>query len=260
MAPLITLNQDDLKNIVSEAIKILFEDKIQTNDYTVDNFDLVGGLMNFKSDDDFYFVEIIKRKKDNPNDAFRYRQFISSYWITSVNDLQAKKQEIINTCLANNARAYIYMNPRSAKVVNDYAKVLIKKFAQRGKGYGKYRGHELEFAAGQHKDWDSRPITFLDIDIAENEQSPHINATGKEIIAKVYKILDAYDITPLASYKTPNGGVHIILPDKRATKIDWSWADGGKNLRNYATVHPNIDSPSLLFSDIKPQGYVPKQK
>lgn len=241
---LFTLNENDLKDIIKETISILFEDKIQTNDYTVDNFDLVSNLMNFNSDDDFYFVEIIKRKKDNPNDAFRYRQFITYYWIKSVDELQSKKQEIMDICLQNNARAYIYMNPRSAKVVNDYAKKLMVKFSQRGKGYGKYRGHEIEFASGQHKDWDSRPISFLDID-----------STDENIFKQVHKILDAYGITPMAEYKTPNGGLHILLPDKKARYLDWSMFDGGKQLGQYSTVHFNIDSPTLLFSNIQPQGY-----
>ncbi len=240
----ITLTENDLKDIIKETISILFEDKIQTNDYTVDNFDLVASLMNFNSDDDFYFVEVIKRKKDNPNDAFRYRQFITYYWIKSIDELQSKKQEIMDICLQNNARAYIYMNPRSAKVVNDYAKKLMVKFAQKGKGYGKYRGHEIEFASGQHKDWDSRPISFLDID-----------STDKNIFDQVHKILDAYGITPMAEYTTPNGGLHILLPDKKARYLDWSMFDGGKQLGQYSTVHFNIDSPTLLFSDIRPQGY-----
>lgn len=238
------INSEDIKNIVNEAINILFEDASQMNDYTVDNFDLVSRLMNFNSDDDFYFVEIIKRKKDNPNDAFIYRQFITYYWITSVSQLQSLKQEIINVCKTNNARAYIYMNPRSAKAVNDYAKVLVKKFAQKGKGYGKYRGHEIEVASGQHKDWDSRPISFIDID-----------STDTEVFAKVHKILDSYGIKIMAEYKTPNGGLHILLPDKKARFIDWSIFDGGKQMGLHATVHFNIDLPSLLYSDIQPQGY-----
>lgn len=254
------LGKDDIINIVAESVKILMESDVEgipqqdsqedigkdnnANDYTVDNFDLVSKFMHFNSDDDFYFVEIIKRKKDNPNDAFKYRQFITYYWIKSTAQLQSLKNEIVNICESNNARAYIYLNPRSAQVVNDYAKVLVKRFAQKGKGYGKYRGHEIEFASGQHKDWDSRPISFLDID-----------STDKDIFDKVHRILDAYGIDVMTEYKTPNGGLHIILPDKRARNINWSIFDGGKDLGNYATVHFNVDSPSILYSNIAPQGY-----
>ena len=114
--------------------KSLVESALLTEAKTlIDNFDKVAQLMEFNSDDDFYFVEIIKRKKDNPNDAFRYRQFITYYWITSQSDLMSKRDEIISVCEQNNARAYIYMNPRSANVVNEYSKVLRKRFAQRGR-------------------------------------------------------------------------------------------------------------------------------
>lgn len=234
----------NLDILIKENIKKLFEDIDVKPDYVVDNFELVSKLINFNSDDDFYFVEIIKRKKDNPNDAFRYRQFITYYWITSQSDLMSKRDEIISVCEQNNARAYIYMNPRSANVVNEYSKVLRKRFAQRGKGYGKYRGHEIEFACGQHKDWDSRPISFIDID-----------TNNTAVFDKVKEILNTYGITPMAEYKTPNGGLHILLPDKRARYIDFSMFDGGKHLGQYATVHFNIDSPSLLYSNIIPQGY-----
>lgn len=234
----------NLDILIKENIKKLFEDIDVKPDYVVDNFELVSKLMNFNSDDDFYFVEIIKRKKDNPNDAFRYRQFITYYWITSQSDLMSKRDEIISVCEQNNARAYIYMNPRSANVVNEYSKVLRKRFAQRGKGYGKYRGHEIEFACGQHKDWDSRPISFIDID-----------TNNTAVFDKVKEILNTYGITPMAEYKTPNGGLHILLPDKRARYIDFSMFDGGKHLGQYATVHFNIDSPTLLYSNIIPQGY-----
>lgn len=234
----------NLDILIKENIKKLFEDIDVKPDYVVDNFELVSKLMNFNSDDDFYFVEIIKRKKDNPNDAFRYCQYITYYWITSQSDLMSKRDEIISICEQNNARAYIYMNPRSANVVNEYSKVLIKRFAQRGKGYGKYRGHEIEFACGQHKDWDSRPISFIDID-----------TNNTAVFDKVKEILNTYGITPMAEYKTPNGGLHILLPDKRARYIDFSMFDGGKHLGQYATVHFNIDRASLLYSNIIPQGY-----
>lgn len=228
--------------------------------YTVDNFDLVAKLMNFNSDDDFYYCEIIKRKKDNPNDNFNYRQFVGNFWITSASELQNKKDAIIKVCKDNNARAYIYMNPRSAKAVRDYANNVLKpRFAQRGKGYGKYRGHELEFAAGQHKaDWDNRPICFVDIDVEASKFYKDCQLTGQEIIDRVWAQLKQNNITAMASYKTPNGGLHILLPDKSAQKLDFTWAgyeDGKQGIANYARVHLNFDAPTLLYSSIKPQGY-----
>lgn len=223
----------------------LYEDVDTHSQYTVDNFDLVSKIIQFNSSDDFYYVEIIKRKKDNPTDAFRYRQFIKYYVITSVQQLQSLKQEIMQLCQNNNARAYILLNPRSASQVAAYTSILKKRFAQRGKGYGKYRGHEFEFAAGQHKEnWESRPISFIDID-----------STDTRIFAKVKDILNMYGIQPTAEYKTPNGGLHIIVPDKKAKYIDFSSFDNGKHLGKYATVHFNMDSPTLLYSDVIPQGY-----
>ena len=33
----------------------------------IDNFDLIKTMLKFESEDDFYFAQIIQRKKDNPN-------------------------------------------------------------------------------------------------------------------------------------------------------------------------------------------------
>lgn len=236
-----------MKLIITERqltyLSLLNED--DSSVYTVDNFDLVYKLINLNNDDEFYYIEIIKRKKDNPTDSFRYAQYLKYYIITSKEQLQSLKPEIIKMCNDNNARAYILLNPRSAKAVNDYTQVLKQKFAQRGKGFGKYRGHEFEVAAGQHKEnWNSRPISFIDID-----------STNTAIFDKVKEILKMYGITPIAEYKTPNGGLHIIVPDKKAKYIDFSSFDNGKHLGKYATVHFNMDAPTLLYSNIIPQGY-----
>ena len=58
------LTEKDLKYIINESVKrILTEAQV-----LVDNFDKVAKMLEFNSDDDFYFVQIIKRFKDNPND------------------------------------------------------------------------------------------------------------------------------------------------------------------------------------------------
>lgn len=253
----VSASNDEYQQFISMCTRAI-QSRVQ--EYTVDNFDLVASLMNFNSDDDFYYCEIIKRKKDNPNDDFRYRQFVGNFWITSASELQSQKNDIIKVCQDNNARAYIYMNPRSAQAVKDYANNVLKpRFAQKGRGYGKYRGHELEFAAGRHmEDWDSRPICFLDIDVEPNAFYKSCGLTGKEIINQVYDQLKQNNITPLAAYKTPNGGLHILLPDKSAKSIDFTWAgydEGHEGIPNYARVHLNFDAPTLLYSSIKPQGY-----
>ena len=88
----------------------------------INNIDLINNnLLTFNSNDEFYFLQIIQRKKDgnkNVIDSMRngYRT-IKSYYIRSHEELERRKEKIISLCENNNARAYININKRSAKEV-----------------------------------------------------------------------------------------------------------------------------------------------
>ena len=78
----------------------------------IDNFDIIKGLLNFESPDDFYHLQIIKRKKENP-ELGSNSYVVKTYYIKSVEYLEKKRNEIINLCEFNNARACINLNRRS---------------------------------------------------------------------------------------------------------------------------------------------------
>ena len=83
----------------------------------VDNFDLIKGLLKFEDKDDFYFLQIIQRKKDGndvPSANNGYRT-IRPYYIKSIEDYEHRIPAIKQLCEQNNARAYITLNVRSAK-------------------------------------------------------------------------------------------------------------------------------------------------
>lgn len=85
----------------------------------VDNFDIIRGLLKFDDKDDFYFLQIIQRKKDGnqvPSANNGYRT-IKTYYIRSIEDFERRKEAIIQLCEQNNARAYINLNVRNAKEV-----------------------------------------------------------------------------------------------------------------------------------------------
>lgn len=85
----------------------------------VDNFDIIRGLLKFDDKDDFYFLQIIQRKKDGnqvPSANNGYRT-IKTYYIRSIEDFDRRKETIIQLCEQNNARAYINLNVRNAKEV-----------------------------------------------------------------------------------------------------------------------------------------------
>lgn len=78
----------------------------------IDNFELIKSLLSFQTEDDFYHLQIIKRKKENP-ELGSNSYVIKTYYVTSLEYLDKKRDEIINLCNFQNARAYINLNPRS---------------------------------------------------------------------------------------------------------------------------------------------------
>ena len=71
----------------------------------VDNFDLIREHLVFNSPDEFYFVQIIQRKKDG-NEGLHVRngyRLIRSYYIYSLEDFDNLKGRIKELCESNNA-------------------------------------------------------------------------------------------------------------------------------------------------------------
>ena len=94
----------------------------------INNFDLILDQLSFNNRDEFYFVQVIQRRKDG-NEGLHVRsgyRLIKSYYIYSKQELIDLKDRIIELCRNNNARAYINPNVRNAKEV---ALECIKKYA-----------------------------------------------------------------------------------------------------------------------------------
>lgn len=82
----------------------------------VDNFELLGKLLEFRDNNSFYYVLIIKRKKDHPELGAKSR-VVMSYYIRSEKELIDRKEEITMLCKWHKARAYIHLNPRNFRRV-----------------------------------------------------------------------------------------------------------------------------------------------
>lgn len=78
----------------------------------VDNLNIILKLLVFESSDDFYYLQIIQRKKEN-NLLKSNSRVIKSYYITSKDQLKDLYDEIITMCEMFNARAMIRLNRRS---------------------------------------------------------------------------------------------------------------------------------------------------
>lgn len=79
---------------------------------TIDNFEQIQGLMSFDTEDEFYFVQILKRKKEHP-ELGSNSYLVNTYFISSLEQLERLKGEIILLASFHNARVYIHLTKRS---------------------------------------------------------------------------------------------------------------------------------------------------
>jgi len=85
----------------------------------IDFYEKIKELLVFESDDDFYYLQILQRKKENPQLGSNSR-VIKNYYIGSVEYLESRYEEIKGLCNLFNARAMLRLNKRS------YSKVAFK--------------------------------------------------------------------------------------------------------------------------------------
>lgn len=91
----------------------------------IDNFDLIKSLLCFDNEDEFYFIQVIQRKKDRKDveldvkyvGSNNHSRLIKAYYIYSVEQLERYKPEIIALCEMFKARAGICINRRNQKDV-----------------------------------------------------------------------------------------------------------------------------------------------
>jgi len=191
----------------------------------INNFEQIKNLLHFENEDIFYHLQILKRKKENP-EIGRNAYLIKTYYITSIEYLDKVKDEIINLCDFNNSRAYINLNPRSfektafntLKKISDI--IMNKDYKSVRKAYDSVCG---DIGIGKDKKW------IIDIDDS-NEVSPLMLAF---IEHKCNPPGDKY----ITSIPTKNG-IHIITkPFDKST---------------FSKEYPNIDiqtnNPTILYS------------
>lgn len=140
----------------------------------MNNIELIKQILEFNSEDDFYHLQIIKRKKEHP-ELGSSNYIVKTYYITSFNYLDFKMPEIINLCEFHDARAMINLNRRSfEKLAFQMLKkttdcILNKDFKSVRKAYESVCG---EFSNETNKKW------VVDIDTKDLD---FVNQMAKEI-------------------------------------------------------------------------------
>jgi hypothetical protein len=240
------------KKIIQECItQILSEGRS-----LVDNFDKVAKLLEFQSPDSFYFVQIIKRYKDNPKDDKTKGNYSNGAWylkswrIKSAQDLMKLKPEIIQMADTNNARAYITVNSRSEQETNQQ----IIKVKQEYPSYHRRHKYANDIVPAQPKhegaNWKGKRLRFF-VDIDSTDQS---------IWTEVKRLAKLCQMDILDEYVTPSGGLHLIFPNREHINAEYfihmlEKFDDWEHKGLLATAHANLDGKILLYSNVETRGY-----
>lgn len=88
----------------------------------IDNLEKILPYLSFNSNDDFYYLQILQRKKENAQLGSNSR-VIKNYYIESAAHLELRYDEIQELCRVFNARASIRLNKRSFEKVGYKAMV-----------------------------------------------------------------------------------------------------------------------------------------
>lgn len=157
----------------------------------IHNIEIIKRLLRFSSEDDFYHLQILKRKKEHP-ELGSNSYVVKTYYVSSIEYLETKFPEIVALCNFHNARACINLNVRSyerlafqmLKKVTD--QIINKDYKSVRKAYESVAG---EFGTGRDKKW------IVDVDYGHHTTVDYINKLqdyirtelpeGGEIFAKV---------------------------------------------------------------------------
>ena len=199
----------------------------------VDNFELIKSLISFESDDDFYMIQILKRRKENPELSSNCK-LKDTFFIYSMKDMDTLKEKIINLCKIHNARAYFRINKRSLKTVALQTLRLIAEQIS----MGEYRASKNAYISCAGKFPSGSKLWILDIDDPNEEK--HVLDFIKE--SETNNSMNT-KITVVANLKTING-VHLIVKPFNPKDYVKEFT-GHKIPEKNVSIHK--DSPTLLY-------------
>lgn len=162
----------------------------------INNIELIKPLLLFPDEDTFYKVEIMQRRKENP-DLSSNSKLVKVYFINSIEKLETiLEKEIIPICDALNARAYIYLNSRSYEKVAFAALkqmvdcMMTHDYKSAKRAYNAACGKTCN--GGEFKKW------LFDVDVKRQDVVDELKKQIERVGGKVY-----------ANIPTKNG-LHVI--------------------------------------------------
>jgi len=192
----------------------------------IDNLNSIKPLLNFEQQGDFYFLLILKRKKDQPEgerDNHQSVRTIKTYCIESIEHLERRYEEIIQLCEMFKARAYIHVQKQNHFDVSLNMMVTLAQRIQNGNTNQKGL---FDSVVGQIKTQEKRWI--VDIDTKD-----------EKVLLEVSLFID--------SIRPEGDKIEAII----STKNGWHLITKRFDTKTFGDKFPEIDvqkkNPTLLY-------------
>jgi hypothetical protein len=194
----------------------------------IDNFEIINTLLDFPRPNSFYFLQVLKRKKENP-DLKSNSVVVNNFYLYDKNDLYKLKDRVIEDCTKNNARAYINLNVLDLEKVGLFTLNKITELIIKG-DYKAIKNAYASTCGSHHSEENKRWV--IDIDTHDRD---YINGVRREIEQLQSEIKNnQYKI--LAEVPTKNG-FHIITNPFRLDKFK----------QKFPEIETHKNNPTILF-------------
>ena len=213
----------------------------------VDNFELIKPLLKFNDQQDFYFLQILLRKKDGnevPAGSDNQRRLVRDYHITSASMLEELKKDIVGNCNETNARAYIRLNKRNYRTVAmAYAQETLEK-ARKGEQFGNTY-NEINSVIGRYPEGHKGDKTWL-VDIDDNGPDSGVVSAVKSIIARREPVDDTGVMLKVVATIPTRSGTHLITRPFNLQRFNQLKKDELSGIESeIAVLH---DNPTILYA------------
>ena len=210
----------------------------------VDNFELIKPLLSFDKHGDFYFLQILQRKKDGcnvPNSSDNQRRLVKDYHITSTEKLDSLRDEIIASCNETGARAYIRLNKRNYRTVSmAFAEETLMK-ARTNQEFGN-TFNEINSVIGRYPEPGKGNKTWI-VDIDNTNVDSNLVKDIKDIIVNYCQPFDVEKIVAVIPTKS---GVHLITRPFNQETFYRMFSQF--KLSNENEVDIKKDNPTVLYA------------
>jgi hypothetical protein len=188
----------------------------------VNNFEQIRAFLDFSNPDTYYFIQILKRRKDNP-DMDKDMRVIDDIFIYSIEQFNRMENEIIKKCIDNNARAYFRINKRSLK---KSAMMMLKRVTDLiiSENYKSVKNAYSSVSGEFHGDDDKKWIVDIDnFDKSKMGESLRAHA----VYQNVEMLQRETGREPMMEVVPTKSGVHIVTRPF--------------NLQKFKEMYPEID-------------------